>query len=386
MAQYLLNGPEHLESLYGVLAAGMVPVNTNYRYAGDEVVSLWHDADVEAVVFDVSFAAQAQAVRPRVPAVRLWLAAGSGEVPDWAVPYEGAACGSRREAGPWGRSGEDLLLVYTGGTTGRPKGVMWRQDDLFRVLSRTAFGYPEEEGIAGLRACLQAEDRLPPPRQLPGPPLMHGTGLFTALDAHPARWDLSSLWLIVSSGAMWSAEVKAGLQRHLPRLTMVDTVGSSEAVGIASSRSDRERGAVGWSGFLLGPDTKVIDDEGRSVAPGSGQRGWLAFGGRGPIGYYKDPEKTAGTWRVIDGRRWIVPGDVAEVGSDGAIHLLGRGSAVISTGGEKVFAEEVEEAVKLHPAVSDAVVVGVPAASVRLSSRWSRRGDRLPASGSWWSG
>ncbi|HET9071582.1 MAG TPA: AMP-binding protein, partial [Acidimicrobiales bacterium] len=263
--------------------------------------------------------------------------------------------------------------------------------------------------LDGVRERLRRPDRHPSPRQVPGPPLMHGTGLFTAiaaldsagcvvlppsrrfhpeelldlveaervtevsivgdafarpllaaLDAHPGRWDLSSLWLMVSSGVMWSAEVKAGLLRHVPRLTMVDTLGSSEAVGIASSRSDGERGTVATAGFQLGPHTRVVDDDGRDVAPGSGRPGLLALRGRGPVGYYKDPEKTARTWRVLDGERWTVPGDVAEVASDGTVRLLGRGSAVINTGGEKVFPEEVEEVLKRHPAVGDAVVVGVP--------------------------
>ncbi len=412
VAQYLLNGPEYLESLFGAAKAGMVPVNTNYRYAEDELAYLWDNADVEAVVFDVGFAERAAAVRPRVPGVRLWLAVGAGPVPPWAVAYEDAVAAAPpgRARGPWGRSGDDLLLIYTGGTTGLPKGVMWRQDDLFGVLNRSAaVRYPDDGGLDGVRERLRRPDRHPSPRQVPGPPLMHGTGLFTAiaaldsagcvvlppsrrfhpeelldlveaervtevsivgdafarpllaaLDAHPGRWDLSSLWLMVSSGVMWSAEVKAGLLRHAPRLTMVDTLGSSEAVGIASSRSDGERGTVATAGFQLGPHTRVVDDDGRDVAPGSGRPGLLALRGRGPVGYYKDPEKTARTWRVLDGERWTVPGDVAEVAADGTVRLLGRGSAVINTGGEKVFPEEVEEVLKRHPAVGDAVVVGVP--------------------------
>ncbi|MHB8505379.1 MAG: AMP-binding protein [Acidimicrobiales bacterium] len=407
VAQYLFNGPEYLESVYAAFKAGMVPVNTNYRYTDDELAHLWDNADAEAVVVDAAFLERAAAVRPRVPRVRCWLVVGdSSAVPAWAVPYEEAVAQDPAAAA---RSGDDLLMVYTGGTTGLPKGVMWRQDDLFCILNRTAaVRYDEAAGVEGARLRLRAGDRHPPPRQIPGPPLMHGTGLLTAfaaldsagcivlpasrrfhpeelldaveaervtevaivgdafarpllaaLDAHPGRWDLSSLWLVVSSGVMWSAEVKAGLLRHLPGLTMVDTLSSSEAVGLASSRSDRRSGPAGTAGFRLGPDARVIDEEGRDVPAGSGRPGLLALRGRGPLGYYKDPERTAATWRVVDGERWSVPGDLAEVAADGTVRLLGRGSAVVNTGGEKVFPEEVEEALKQHPSVHDAIVVGV---------------------------
>jgi acyl-CoA synthetase (AMP-forming)/AMP-acid ligase II len=166
--------------------------------------------------------------------------------------------------------------------------------------------------------------------------------ILAALDAEPGRWDISSLWLVVSSGVMWSAEVKAGLLRHQPRLIMVDSLGSSEAVGMARSQSRAGETAT-TADFQLGPDTKVLAED-----------------GRGPVGYYKDPEKSAATFRLIDGERWTIPGDFATVAADGSVRLLGRGSGCINTGGEKVFPEEVEEVLKLHPAVLDAVVVGVP--------------------------
>jgi acyl-CoA synthetase (AMP-forming)/AMP-acid ligase II len=183
--------------------------------------------------------------------------------------------------------------------------------------------------------------------------------LLAALDAEPDRWDISSLWLIISSGVIWSAEVKAGLLRHNPKLIMVDSLGSSEAVGMARSTS-RLGEAAATADFELGPDTRVIDDDGRDVVPGSGQAGRVVLKGRGPIGYYKDPDKTAATFTLIDGERWTIPGDFAAVRADGTVQLLGRGSVCINTGGEKVFPEEVEEALKLHPGVADAVVVGVP--------------------------
>jgi fatty-acyl-CoA synthase len=414
VAQYLYSAPEYLDSVYACFKAGLVPINTNYRYTEDELVYLWDNADVEAVIFHGSLGDRVASVRDQLPGVRAWLHVddGSPAAPAWAMSYEQAAAGpveARGVRGSWGRSGDDLLLVYTGGTTGAPKGVMWRQDDLFGGLNRTGeLRYPEDATLEQVRATLLTPPRHPAPRLVPGPPLMHGTGLFTALsvlnsagsvvmlesrrldveqlldtieseratelsivgdafakpllaalDAQPGRWDLSSLWLVVSSGVMWSAEVKAGLLRHNPRLLLVDTLGSSEALGLAQSRSGRG-GTARTAGFKIGPETRVIDDEGRDVLPGSGQSGVVARRGRGPIGYYKDPEKTAATFRLIDGERWAIPGDFATVGADGSLRLLGRGSGCINTGGEKVFPEEVEEVLKLHPAVGDAVVVGVP--------------------------
>ncbi len=415
VAQYMYNGPEYLESLFGAFKAGMVPVNTNYRYTETELVYLWDNADAEAVVFHGSFAERVEAVRPLLPEVRQWwwVDDGGGPMPGWATPYEEAASahlpGRDPVRGPWGRSGDDLLFVYTGGTTGMPKGVMWRQDDLFAILNRTGeLRYPEEGDLADVQRALAVPAKYPPPRLIPGPPLMHGTGLFTAmsvlacagsvvmpaerhfdaealldliaqervtemsivgdafakpllaaLDAHPGRWDVSSLWLIISSGVMWSSEVKAGLLRHIPRLTMVDSLGSSEAVGVGRSKS-RLGHTAATAGFELSADAKVIGDSGQEVVPGSGAQGRLAMRGRGPVGYYKDPEKTAATFTIINGERWIIPGDVATVRADGTLQLLGRGSVCINTGGEKVFPEEVEEALKLHPAVADAVVVGLP--------------------------
>jgi acyl-CoA synthetase (AMP-forming)/AMP-acid ligase II len=411
VAQYLYNGPEYLESLFGAFKAGMVPVNTNYRYADDELAYLWGDADAEAVVYGHQFTATIERIRHRVPSVRLWLQVGGDEVPGWAAPYEQAAEGAPGGPvrGPWGRSGDDLLFIYTGGTTGMPKGVMWRQDDLWVILNRTGeLRHPEDGDLEDVRADLRAPSRHPRPRILPGPPLMHGTALFTVmsvltsggsvvmpvgrsfdpvevldlvevervtqmtivgdafarpllaeLDANPGRWELSSLWLMVSSGVMWSAPVKAGLSRHLPKLVMVDALGSSEAIGIGRSRSGS--GALSATGgFKLGDGVRVITDDGREVTPGSGEPGLLAIRGRGPSGYHKDTVKSAATFRMIDGERWTVAGDWATVDSDGTLTLLGRGSVCINTGGEKVFPEEVEEALKTHPAVLDSIVVGVP--------------------------
>jgi fatty-acyl-CoA synthase len=411
VAQYLMNSMEYLESLFGTYKAAMVPVNTNYRYVADELAYLWLDAGVEAVMFHGSFTDSTNEVRARVPAVKLWLWVddGVGKCPEWAEPFEKVAASAMElPADAPQRSGDDLFLLYTGGTTGQPKGVMWRQDDLFCVLNRSAtIKYPEEGGleaiVEGLAAAGSARARV-----IPAAPLMHGTAAFsafavldsggavvlcentkfdpkelldtvevhsvtdlsivgdafakpllTALDAEPERWDISSLKVILSSGVMWSAPVKDGLIAHAPALLCVDTLGSSEAVGLARSISS-SRGTAKTAGFKLGPSAQVIRDDGTPVTPGSGETGLVAVAGRAPIGYFNDPEKSAKTFREIGGRRWTTPGDFASVDEDGTVTLLGRGSGCINTGGEKVFPEEVEEALKLQSGVADAVVVGAP--------------------------
>ncbi len=408
VAMYLHNAPEYLEATFGAFKAGLATVNTNYRYASDELVYLWDNADAVAVVFHGTFTERCEEIRSRVPRVTtwLWVDDGSGPCPDWAVPYEAAATsGSSRVVAPWGRSGDHLLLLYTGGTTGMPKGVMWRQDDLFGALdSANKKRLPPEQDLSA------AEGRItgPGPRNLPAAPLMHGTGLFNAisnliiggsvvtmigrhfdpvelldtverdrinsmsivgdafakpilraLDAEPDRWDIGSLRVIVSSGVMWSAETKAGLLRHNGRLIMVDSLGSSEAIGMASNTTTADS-AGQTAKFVLGSSTRVVTEDGRDVVAGSGELGRVALRGFTPVGYYKDPEKSAATFQVIDGIRYSIPGDWAEVEADGTVKLLGRGSQCINTGGEKVYPEEVEEVLKLHPTVHDAAVVGVP--------------------------
>jgi acyl-CoA synthetase (AMP-forming)/AMP-acid ligase II len=322
------------------------------------------------------------------------------------VPYERIAADTPgRQTAPWRRSGDHLYLLYTGGTTGMPKGVMWRQDDLVMVMAaQLGGGLPEMPDLEAVRA-LRAQ---PGPVLLPACPLMHGTGALTAmgalvqggcvallderafdavelldvverervnalaivgdafakpilraLDANPGRWDLSSLIGITSSGVMWSEETKAGLLRHHPAMLLLDAFSSSEALGMGVSITGGEAAAK-TATFQLGPDAVVVTDDGRLIEPGSDEIGMVGVGGRVPLGYYKDEEKSAATFRVIDGRRYSIPGDYATVEADGTIHLLGRGSVCINTGGEKVFPEEVEEVLKRHPSVLDAVVVGVP--------------------------
>jgi acyl-CoA synthetase (AMP-forming)/AMP-acid ligase II len=410
VAVYLYNSPEYLQSTFAAMKAGLVPVNTNYRYGDDELVYLWDNADAVAVVFHGAFCERVQRILDRVPGVKgwLWVDDGSGPCPDWATPYEHAAkSAAGRVRAPWGRDGDDLYMLYTGGTTGMPKGVMWRQDDLFTLLlSGSTRRYDPDGGLEGVRRMLSAEPG--GITLLPACPLMHGTGAFTAntvladggrvvllesrhydptelldtverekvnglvivgdpfsrpllaeLDAHPGKWDLSSLAMMISSGAMWSEPVKERLLAHHPNMLLADAFSSSEALGMGQSISGGGTAAKTAS-FTLGANVKVLDDDGREVEPGSGQVGVLALGGRNPLGYYKDEEKSKRTFKVIDGVRYSIPGDYAQVDADGTIHLLGRGSVCINSGGEKIFPEEVEEALKTHDAVRDAVVVGVP--------------------------
>ena len=411
VALYLYNGAAYLESLFGCCKAGLVAVNTNYRYLDDELHYLFDNSDAAAVVFHGEFTQRVDALRTRCPKVRAWLHVddGTAPCPAWAVSYEAvSAHAPGRVRAPWGRSGDDLLLIYTGGTTGRPRGVMWRQEDLF-VSSNTA-GDPPEADLDGvsrrIRAMLDSGE--PPAVGLPAAPLMHGTALVfassiltrggavamlearrfdveelldtlqfravtdlcivgdafcrpmvDALEAAPQRWNLRQLKAVSSSGMMWSDACKQGLLRHAPDALLVDFLNSSEASGMGRSVSSRTRPQKG-ANFRLGKNAFVIDDAGQPIAPGSGIAGRVAVRGRVPLGYYGDPEKSARTFPVIEGVRCAVPGDYAMVEADGSITLLGRGSVSINTGGEKVFPEEVEECIKTLPGVNDAVVVGVP--------------------------
>lgn len=401
VAQYLYNCPEYLESVFATAKASLVPVNTNYRYTDDELAYLWDNADTVAIVFQGSFTETIERVRSRVPKVRLWLWVDddTGPCPDWAEPYQDAAAsGAERVRPSWGRSGDDIYMLYTGGTTGMPKGVMWPMGDLIDAFARSAgdmnavWQMPTAQGPVGVPAC----------------PLMHGTGALVAfivldvagsivtltkrsfdpvelldtvqrekvnvlaivgdafakpmvrtLDENPGHWDLSSVLAIISSGVMWSEEVKQALLKHHAGMILQDSFGSSEAIGMGQSVSTGG-GVSHTATFTLGENARVFAEDGREITPGSGEVGMLAVRGLVPVGYYKDPEKSERTFRVVDGVRYSFPGDYATIEADGTLKVLGRGSVCINTGGEKVFPEEVEEVLKLHDGVRDAAVVGVP--------------------------
>ncbi len=409
VAQYLYNRPEYMESVFASFKASMVPVNTNYRYTEGELVYLWDNADAEAVIFQGCFAPVIEGLRDKVPDVKLWLWVddGSGPCPEWASSYEAAAASGAALDLPWELSGDDLWLLYTGGTTGMPKGVMWRQGDLWQLLNEARLEtYDLSGGLDGLEA--QFPTHLLRPIQCPACPLMHGTGFVTALgallgggcvvtldapkfdpefvlqavqdekiaamaivgdafakpllrvlDENPGKYDISSLLAMASSGVMWSHEVKQGLLRHHSEMLLNDGLGSSEAIGMGRSESTGDN-AETTAKFELGDHACVLDEEGQRVEPGSGVRGRIAVSGYIPVGYYKDEKKTAETFVTVDGVRYSIAGDWATVEGDGTIRLLGRGSICINTGGEKVFPEEVEEAIKTHASVRDAVCVGVP--------------------------
>ena len=408
VAQYLYNCTEFMESQFAIFKAGMVPVNTNYRYTAEELVYLWDNADAIAVVFHGSFTDTIEAIRDRLPDVKayLWVDDGEGDCPDWATPYETAAAAGTDEnvSGAWGRSGDDLYMLYTGGTTGMPKGVMWPQNELMKVYRNTDQELPEDEDLEYVAAKSPTQHNI----GVPCCPQMHGTGAFTthsvlhsggtvvtlenrrfdadelfdtieregvtrlaivgdafakpmvaALDARPGERDISSLFAITSSGVMWSQETKEGLLRHHPNMLLVDAFSSSEALGMGQSVSSGA-GTAKTAKFNLGERAILVDDDGNRIEPGSGEMGRVAVRGILPIGYYKDPEKTARTFITVDGERFSTPGDYGIAEADGSLTLLGRGSVCINTGGEKVFPEEVEERLKTHPSILDAVVVGVP--------------------------
>jgi acyl-CoA synthetase (AMP-forming)/AMP-acid ligase II len=408
---YFFNCPEYVCAVAAALKAALIPFNVNYRYGAEELLYLLDNADAEALVFDRAFLETLTPIRSRLPNIKCWIAAGVGasELPDWVDPYEDIVRGAPRDDvhSSWGRHSDDILLIYTGGTTGMPKGVMWRLADLLEYSRRA---HP----ILSLPTVQSASDIVPHVLALPhrtsliASPLMHAVGqmgsmaalcggaavaflpsrkfdpvelwteverlnvarislvgvafcgpMLEALEAHPGRWDLSCVQYIGSSGAMWSHENKQGLLKHLPNAMLNDSFSSSEAFGMGASVSTRGNEA-GTARFVLGPECALFTEEGRRIPPGSPERGLLAVGGLIPLGYYRDPVKTAKTFPTIEGRRWAMPGDWATVNADGTLNVLGRGSQCINTGGEKVFPEEVEEVLKTHPAVRDAAVVGLP--------------------------
>jgi fatty-acyl-CoA synthase len=413
VAIYGYNSNEFLEAQFGAFKVRAVPVNVNYRYVEHELLYLLDNADAEAVFFDARFAPRLAAIREQLPKLKLLVQIddGSGLQLPGAVDYE-AMIAAHGRLPRQDRSEEDIYILYTGGTTGMPKGVMYPQGEFTRNLAVAGLGpdAPQtEEGLAA--AVLAAHAQGAVPVSLAACPLMHGTGqcmgVFIAhflggvavtarsdhFDAHQlwrqverervtvvvivgdafakpmlsalreaqaagTPYDLSSLGKIISSGVMFSTEVKKGLLEFVDVL-IADTMASSEGV-MGFSTVSRATAPGDTARFTRNPTTKVFNDRDEEVQPGSDEVGMIANGGVTPLGYYKDPEKSARTFRVIAGHRYSFPGDFAKVAADGSLILLGRGSVCINTGGEKVFPEEVEEALKAHDSVWDALVVGVP--------------------------
>lgn len=407
VAIYMRNRPDYLIAMAAALKARLVPVNVNYRYSSDELTYLLDNADATTVFYGAEFRDRVDDVRGRLMGVARWIEVDGGDTPDFAEAMADLA--EEGDGAPLAipRAPDDLLFIYTGGTTGMPKGVMWPHADLLdAMLARARAEGPVPETLAQLTGFITGGGR--GPRVLPAPPLMHGTGLVVALNAmllggtvvtltgktfdaaemlraterhrpkvlvivgdsfgrpllgeledRPGGYDLSSVETILSSGVMWSVEVKRGLLRFMPRAAMSDALGSSEALGLAGSVMTAGR-EVATASFVPGPRTRLLAENGTLVAPAPGATGMLAVGPPNPLGYYKDAAKTAATLPTIDGVRYCIPGDWVRVEADGSLTLLGRGSACINTGGEKVFPEEVEEVLKTHDAVADALVIGVP--------------------------
>ncbi|MFE9767593.1 acyl-CoA synthetase [Streptomyces sp. NPDC005808] len=403
---HLYNGIEYLQTVLACLKARVVPVNVNYRYVEEELVYLYRDADLVALVFDAEFTERVAAALPRAPALRHLVRVGSpapDAVPVPAVEFTDAEAAGSPERGFPQRSADDQFIIYTGGTTGMPKGVMWRQEDLF--FSGLGGGAPTGEPVSSPE---ELAERVAAGGEgitfFPTPPLMHGTSTLTAfigfnfgqrivihrkfvpeevlrtiereqvtsvslvgdamlrplidaLNGPLKGTDCSSLFSVSSSGAIMSETVREQFQALVPNVLLLNNFGSSESGfnGTATADSGPERGFR----VRVNSRTEVVDPA--TYEPiAVGEPGRIAQRGHVPLGYYNDPKKTAETFFQKDGERWVLLGDMATVDEEGIVTVLGRGSQCINTGGEKVYPEEVEQALKSHPDVYDALVAGVP--------------------------
>ena len=414
---HMYNCSEYLIVTFAAFKLRAIPFNVNFRYLDNELHYLLDNADARVVVSHAELADPVVSMIGEAGDLRAVVvvggALGAAADPSPAVTFSELLAAAPHDPIP--RSGDDLWFLYTGGTTGYPKAVMWPHRSLLGTMS-TSFKRFEMDSprrvddVVSAARAVHAGHYGGPQRLLPAAPLMHGTSSLSALhclteagavitmaghhfdadelwatvessrvtnltivgdafgrpmlealgtaSAAGNPYDLSSLQGILSSGVMWSQEIKDQLLEYHD-MKLIDTLGSSEGVGFGASVARRGK-PTRTGGFRLGPDAAVFTEDGHAVEPGSGEEGVLAVGGPIPIGYYKDDAKTAATFRIFAGRTWSVPGDHATVEADGAITLLGRGSASINTGGEKVFPEEVEEVIKTHGSVADCLVVGVP--------------------------
>lgn len=406
VAQYMRNSASYPLVFVAAMKARLAPVNVNYRYGPDELAYLIDNSDAEIVVFDADYADNARALKPRMPGVKLWVSAGARTDGFDFLDDLATGDGSRLDIR---RSPDDMFLLYTGGTTGMPKGVMWPGNVWWDVLSpgRAAqLGLEPPATLEALQAQIcRNEGRMP---VYVAPPLMHGTGMFTgfgalskgapivitrsarfdapsaldamtnhqtggmaivgdafakplldALRAEPGRYNVRGMRTITSSGMMWSPETKQGLFEFMPDVILYDSFGASEATGLGASITTRDM-KVDEARFDA-PNTIVVrPGDFTPIPPGSDEVGLVAKWGNLPLGYYKDPEKTARTYVEINSIRHLLSGDHAMVEADGRIKLLGRGSHCINSGGEKIYPEEVEESLKSHPDVVDALVFGMP--------------------------
>ena len=422
VALYLYNGHEYLEAMVGAVKARTVPFNVNYRYVEDELVYLLRDAGTRAIIYHATFAPSLARVLPKLPppALLLQIADGSDHpLLPGARDYEEALAASRDTPLDLRTTDDDLYIVYTGGTTGMPKGVLWRQADIF--FAAMGGRIPGQQPVTSLDDVVARSAYGDVNRTLPAPPFMHGAGHWTAfitlhqggtvvvqhdtrrLDpddiwrtierervfsltivgdafARPlldqlrtGHYDLSSLKVIGSGGAIFSPSLKQAFLEYLPSIMIADGFGASETGAQGASFTAAGGMATGHTavggGFTMDQQHTFVVDETheRRIAPGDATIGWLARSGHIPLGYLGDETKTRRTYPTIAGVRCAIPGDRAHMNEDGTIRVLGRESGCINSGGEKIFAEEVEQALKRHPAVYDVLVTGTP------SERWGEQ-------------
>ncbi len=412
---YMYNCNEYLEAQYGGFKMRGVPVNVNYRYLDEELWYLLDNSDAEALVFHSSLGDRVDRVLARLPELKLLIEVddgGSGQVPT-ARRYE-EVIANHDPMSRITRAEDDIYMLYTGGTTGMPKGVMYAMGGMtggFVISGFPLLGAVPPSDAADVAPIVGESVRSGKQTvSIPSCPLMHGTGLWLggfiphlmggnvvtlpsrsldsdellttvqhehatalvivgdsfakpivrAIDAAVEAgtpYDTSSLQMVISSGVMWTAEVKEQMLDRIPQVILLDAIGSTE--GSMGTQISMRGMPIETAKFSQMPTTKVFTDDDREVEPGSGEVGMVAAGGNVPLGYFKDAEKSERTFRVINGARYSFPGDMATVNADGTLVLLGRGSQVINTAGEKVFPEEVEEAVKRSAGVLDCLVVGV---------------------------
>ncbi|WP_433625191.1 acyl-CoA synthetase [Nocardia sp. CA-120079] len=432
---YSRNTVEAVEAMVAVFKARAVMINVNFRYVENELQYIFDNSDMVALIHERRYSDRVAGVRPNTPLLKTVIVVDddtTGTIATAAdsVEYETVLAESSGERDFGERSPDDIFMLYTGGTTGLPKGVMWRHEDWWRVLGGginfLTGEYVEDEWH-------QAKTGAGNPQMVrfPIPPMIHGGsqtatfhslfdggkavmipeftghGVWQHIDRHKINlifitgdamarpmmdalaegnpetgepYDLSSLYLIASSAALFSPTLKDQFLERLPNRMITDSIGSSETGFGGLAVVAKGANHTGGPRVKIDAATQVLDDQGNPVAPGSGQVGFLARSGHIPVGYYKDEAKTKATFKEFNGIRYSIPGDYARVEEDGTVTMLGRGSVSINSGGEKIYPEEVEGALKIHPEIFDALVVGVP------DERWGQRvaavvqcrGDKRP--------